>query len=176
MQVLLNVLKLGVCLVVLALFSGCANKGDNNTDSAKTEYTEEKSQVKDPAVQAVLDSKQIEGTEDEIKTLLDQRTFLFGFDKSNIDEDYQSALDVQAVYLNSNMGQDQRILIEGHTDKVGTSTYNVPLGERRANAVKSYLISRGVSGDRIDVKSYGSEMPVSEDDDAMNRRAVVIIQ
>ena len=70
-------------------------------------------------------------------------------------------------------------MIEGHTDDRGTREYNIGLGERRANAVRNYLITQGVDPSRIDTISYGKERPAvvgaNEDAWAQNRRAVTVI-
>jgi peptidoglycan-associated lipoprotein len=69
--------------------------------------------------------------------------------------------------------------IEGHTDERGTREYNLALGERRANAAKNYLVSLGVSADRITMVSYGKERPVALASNpeawARNRRAASVI-
>ena len=52
------------------------------------------------------------------------------------------------------------IVLEGHADERGTREYNLALGERRANAAKDYLMTYGISSDRISVLSYGKERPV----------------
>ena len=68
-----------------------------------------------------------------------------------------------------------RVTIEGHADERGTSEYNLALGERRAAAVRSYLVSLGIGGDRLTTLSYGEEFPFdaghNESAWAKNRRA-----
>ena len=64
----------------------------------------------------------------------------------------------QAAWLRDN--SNLNVVIEGHADERGTREYNLALGERRANAVKDYLITYGISSDRISVISYGKERPV----------------
>jgi len=71
------------------------------------------------------------------------------------------------------------ISIEGHCDSRGSGEYNLALGSRRANAVKEYLVSLGVSASRIDTISYGKEHPIcsesTEDCWAQNRRGVTSV-
>ena len=134
--------------------------------------------VVDPAVQAVIDSGKVSASADEIQSLLHHNEYLFPFDSSELkDRDYK-ALDVQAAYLNSSRGAAEQIVIEGHTDERGTRTYNLALGERRANAVKRYLVLKGVAPGRVEVVSYGFERPVdpahNETAWSQNRRAVII--
>ena len=67
----------------------------------------------------------------------------------------------QAAWLRKN--SDVTIVLEGHADERGTREYNLALGERRANAAKDYLMTYGISSDRISVLSYGKERPVDSD-------------
>ena len=72
-----------------------------------------------------------------------------------------------------------RVSIEGHADERGTREYNLALGARRANAVKEFLVSVGVSSARIDTVSYGKERPVcTESNEAcwtQNRRGITVV-
>jgi peptidoglycan-associated lipoprotein len=72
-----------------------------------------------------------------------------------------------------------KVQIEGHCDERGTIEYNLALGERRANSTKKYLISLGISADRISTISYGKERPLdpghNEEAWAKNRRAHIVV-
>ena len=72
-----------------------------------------------------------------------------------------------------------RIEIEGHTCNIGTAEYNLALGDRRANAVQDYLVSRGVTADRLRTVSYGEERPkydnAREETRRLNRRAALVV-
>jgi len=72
------------------------------------------------------------------------------------------------------------VLIAGNADERGTETYNLALGERRANSVRDYLVVRGVSGSRIQTISYGKECPVAKGHDEasyqQNRNAITSVQ
>ena len=81
----------------------------------------------------------------------------FDYNQYAIDDMDTSTLDLQANWLDEN--PSKYILIEGHCDERGTREYNLALGERRANATKDYLISMGVSPDRISTVSFGKERP-----------------
>ena len=102
---------------------------------------------------------------------------LFAVDQFNISPEYVSVLDGQATWLTTNT--DYVAVIEGHADEQGTSAYNVALSARRANAVREYLISRGVAGNRLQVVSYGKEKPIEICSDeacyTKNRRAVTVL-
>ena len=73
---------------------------------------------------------------------------------------------------------DITIVLEGHADERGTREYNLALGERRANAAKDYLMTYGISSDRISVLSYGKERPVDSGSNPLswskNRRSVSV--
>ena len=82
----------------------------------------------------------------------------------------------QAAWLREN--SDINIIVEGHADERGTREYNLALGERRANSAKDYLMTYGVSSDRISVLSYGKEKPVDSGSNPLswskNRRSVSV--
>ena len=100
-------------------------------------------------------------------------TVHFGYDKSNLDSDSKREIATNVEWMKKN--PNVRVQIEGHCDARGTIEYNVALGERRANAVKAYMVSMGIPADRLSVISYGKEKPVvmgdTEDAWAKNRRA-----
>jgi peptidoglycan-associated lipoprotein len=81
----------------------------------------------------------------------------FDYDKSDIRPDAREALSQTADYLKAN--PSIKATIEGHCDERGSTEYNLGLGDRRANAVKNYLVSLGVSADRMTTVSYGKEKP-----------------
>tara|TARA_B110000003_G_C16348870_1_gene417839 strand:- start:6 stop:503 length:498 start_codon:yes stop_codon:yes gene_type:complete len=82
----------------------------------------------------------------------------------------------QAAWLRKNPGIN--VVLEGHADERGTREYNLALGERRANSAKDYLMTYGVSSDRISVLSYGKERPVDAGSTPLawskNRRSVTV--
>ena len=82
----------------------------------------------------------------------------------------------QATWLRANASVT--VVLEGHADERGTREYNLALGERRANAAKDYLMTYGVSSDRISVISYGKERPVDSGSNPLswskNRRSVTV--
>ena len=180
-----NIIKLAAVAATLWL-AGCASTGGESASDVSAvepgmteEIVVETQPVLDPAVQAVVDSGQVDASPALIGELLDHTLYQFGFDSSKLqDRDYQ-ALDVQAAYLNSNEGKGKKIVIQGHTDERGTRTYNLALGERRALAVKNYLVAKGVSASRVEVISFGFEKPLNPAHDnaawSQNRRAVIVM-
>jgi peptidoglycan-associated lipoprotein len=101
----------------------------------------------------------------------------FDFDKFNLRPDALRILDDAVSKLGAN--PDVRVTIEGHTDSVGTSEYNLALGERRANSVRDYLVNRGVTNTRLRTVSYGEDRPIADNNTAQgraqNRRAHLVV-
>ena len=100
----------------------------------------------------------------------------FATNKSSLTTASRETLRKQATYLRKN--KSLNVTIEGHADERGTREYNLALGERRANAVKDYLMTYGISGKRISVISYGKERPVNSESTPLawsqNRRSVTV--
>lgn len=101
----------------------------------------------------------------------------FALDSSVLSSEAQATLGRQADWLKSNGSVN--VVVEGHCDERGTREYNIALGERRASAAKSYLLSVGVDANRVSTISYGKERPavMGSDESAysQNRRAVTVI-
>src|SRR5229473_799772 len=85
------------------------------------------------------------------------RDAYFDYDKADIRPDARASLSTTADFLKKN--PSIKVTIEGHCDERGSTEYNLGLGDRRANAVKQYLVSLGVSADRISTVSFGKEKP-----------------
>jgi len=102
----------------------------------------------------------------------------FDFDRYSLRPEATRALDEAIKSLQDNPGL--RIEIEGHTCNIGTAEYNLALGERRANAVRDYLASRGIGADRLRTVSYGEERPKHdnsrEETRRLNRRAAMVVR
>jgi len=101
-------------------------------------------------------------------------TIYFDFDRSNLRREARSALDDQMACLQEGAGE---LRVEGHADERGTVDYNLQLGQRRAEAVKQYLVRNGVAASRVNTVSYGEERPAvrgfGESAWAKNRRAEI---
>ena len=117
------------------------------------------------------------GTE-TVKFLADgvpDRVF-FATNKFDLTPTANQTLSKQITYLKTN--SSLKVVIEGHADERGTREYNLALGEKRANSVKDFLISNGISSDRIKVISYGKEKPANPASNAQawaqNRRSVTV--
>ncbi len=101
----------------------------------------------------------------------------FESDSSELSSQARATLEKQATWLNQYSRYS--FTIEGHADERGTREYNIALGARRAQATRDYLISRGISGQRMRTISYGKERPVAVCNDiscwSQNRRAVTVL-
>ncbi len=115
---------------------------------------------------------------DTVKYLADgvpDRVF-FATNESVLTTKSRDTLRKQAAWLRKN--SDINVVLEGHADERGTREYNLALGERRANAAKDYLMTYGISANRISVISYGKERPVDSGSNPLawskNRRSVTV--
>ena len=100
----------------------------------------------------------------------------FATNKSILTTASRDTLRKQAAWMRKN--KDITVTVEGHADERGTREYNLALGDRRANAVKDYLLTYGISGGRVSVISYGKERPVNSGSSPLawsqNRRSVTV--
>jgi peptidoglycan-associated lipoprotein len=101
----------------------------------------------------------------------------FQFDSASLLGPAEKQLAANAAWMKSNPGV--QIQIEGHCDSRGTADYNYALGQRRADAARSYLVSQGVDGGRLHTISYGCERPADSGNGEMswarNRRAAFLV-
>jgi peptidoglycan-associated lipoprotein len=126
--------------------------------------------------QTALAGAAMPGSQQDFVVNVGDRVF-FETDSSELTDQARATLDKQAQWL----GNYNRyaFTIEGHADERGTREYNIALGARRAETVREYLVSRGVSGQRMRTISYGKERPVAVCNDiscwSQNRRAVTVL-
>ena len=104
-------------------------------------------------------------------------TVNFDFDSAELTVSARSTLNRQAAFLSLNPAL--MIVIEGHADERGTREYNLALGDRRATAVRDYLVAKGINSARVRTVSYGKERPAVAGSDeaawAKNRRAATVL-
>jgi peptidoglycan-associated lipoprotein len=121
-------------------------------------------------------SSAVPGSAEDLKVNVGD-TVHFDYDKYAVRDDDRALLQRQAAWLSKYPAV--RVTIEGDCDERGTREFNLALGARRANAVKEYLVSLGVSSARVETISYGKERPVcaesTEDCWSQNRRGVTSI-
>ena len=123
-------------------------------------------------IKETLPGAEVERVGEGIKVTMKENMVNFGFDSSDLTSAAKANLDKLAQVLKNNM--DTNINIYGHTDSKGTDAYNLSLSERRAAAVKNYLVSQGVSSSRMFTMGVGEKEPVASNDTdagrAENRR------
>ncbi len=187
------------CYMVLAfvslLVAGCAPSSANKADvmpsasavspgsqgadarrqgDAQRGATRESSVV--PPASGSLDAlRQGKSTETPVSSPL--KDIFFDYDRYDVRPDARDTLRANADWLRSN--PSARIEIEGHCDERGTNEYNLALGAKRAQAVKDYLVSLGISAERLSTISYGEEIPVCKEPNEncwrRNRRARFVV-
>lgn len=168
-------------VLMAVLLVGCATTPVTPTEEPVEPVSEPVEQVEVPPA-PVAPPREFEAFDDDLNPYVPgtnrllPRTFYFDFDRAIIDPDDLAALEMHATLLRNN--QERSVVIEGHCDERGTREYNLALGERRADAVRSYLTSAGVSPRQIETVSYGEERPEdaghNEASWSRNRRAVMI--
>lgn len=101
----------------------------------------------------------------------------FAYDSWKLSEDGQRALSKDAEWLKAN--GSQKLAVEGHCDERGTQAYNLVLGQKRAKAVRNYLVELGVAGNRITTVSYGKDRPFCKESNEscyqQNRRGHLVV-
>lgn len=171
--------NVAIALPMLALAACSSNDASDEQASVETnsEVTQQQAAEEAVRVQAAKRAAAIKEQErKELAKLRSEHIIYFGFDVSNVDEEFSNILNAHAKFLNAN--SNVKVLIEGHADERGTPEYNIALGERRAKAVVTYLENMGVSSNQLSVVSYGEEKPMlkdrSEEAFSKNRRAVIV--
>ena len=159
-------IKLGFCASVLSVFMvGCSSTSTTTDGSSET-------LPGDNVATGTVGDADINGSmgSDDLSSIADT-VFYFDFDKAILKPESRAALRLHAQNLKAGSRQ---IRLEGHADERGTREYNMALGERRANAVREFLVLEGVNGSSIEVISYGEESPAAHGSDetsyALNRR------
>ncbi len=151
-------------LSVALVMTGCASRKPATT--ATTGSTTNPSTVNTTGLSedAALNAQNLagassKGVTEANKAALAKRVVHFDYDSSDLsNEDYQT-LQAHAQFLMANA--NSKVALTGHTDERGTREYNMALGERRAKAVQSYLITNGVNPQQLEAVSYGKEAPVN---------------
>ena len=150
---------LGIAIPVFFLI-GCASQEPDYSESAENLIEEpivqESYEPTAPRVEAgklVVDSEGSSGVSETLEGI-----FLFDFDQAIVRRSAHAELNKHATALAGD--RYLRVRVEGHADERGTREYNLALGERRADAVRAYLVSQGASSSQIEVISYGEEKPI----------------
>jgi len=157
MRKTLHVVRFAAVLAVGLAISACAKNAEDAQANAAGQATP--------------------GSQQDFVVNVGDRVF-FETDSSELTPQSRATLDKQAQWL-TNYSQYSQFTIEGHADERGTREYNIALGARRAQAVRDYLVSRGIQAQRMRTISYGKERPVAVCNDiscwSQNRRAVTVL-
>jgi peptidoglycan-associated lipoprotein len=166
-------LKLLSVLAIVALVSACSSDKDKNADMANGAGM---GGMGSGTMGAGRAGTVTPGTEEDLAQNVGDRVF-FATDHSDLSTEARGTLDRQAQWLKKYANLS--VTIEGNSDERGTREYNLALGERRADAVRKYLVASGIDASRIQTISYGKERPAVEGNDesawAQNRRAVTVV-
>src|SRR5579863_3747135 len=148
-------LRFGILALVVALATfGCAKNVKPVAPAPSTAAAPATAAT--PAPATVSTAPQVSPLDDPNSPLAN-RIVYFDFDKSDIKPEFLDTLTAHAKYLVAN--PSQKIRIEGYCDERGTVEYNIALGDRRAQAVRRFMLFQGVSADQITTVSYGEAHP-----------------
>ena len=160
----LKLLATTFLLVTVSLLVSCSSS--KKTEDAAPESLAPSEKTAPPSIETSpmsfdasgSDSGKIEGLE----------TINFEYDQSTLSAEARKKLQGNANWMKKN--SSAKVVIEGHCDNRGSNEYNIALGERRAKAVKDYMVGLGVAATRLDTVSYGKEKPVSMGDSESSHR------
>ena len=180
--------KFLISIFILLFVASCTTTSKDTADSSGSgssgEFNTETSSEGSSAAAGELttvdytsdDTGIVPGSQEDLIVNVGDRVF-FDYDSFDLDADAQELLHDQAAWLKQY--GNVNATVEGHCDERGTREYNLALGEKRAQAVKNYLVALGVSSSRLATISYGKERPavIGSNDGAwsQNRRSVTIV-
>ena len=142
-----------ISLVFAAFVLAACSSNDTKEAEAAAAAAEEQ------AAQQAEQQAQVEAQQGREAAAADVGTvFYFEFDSSSLTEDARAQVD---AHIQALLGNNDSVRLEGHTDERGTREYNLALGERRANAVRDYMVANGLPSYRVETISYGEENPVA---------------
>ncbi|MFL5358860.1 OmpA family protein [Archangium sp.] len=153
------------CLLLALGLSGCAA---NNRNSVTTTGVERPAPTA-PAAQVTVRDEGKPSTSDEALAALAAGPIYFTLDSASLTPEAQDSLERLALALRQR--PQARVTVSGHTCELGTTEYNLALGQRRADIVRTHLGRLGVEPQRIQVLSYGEEKPADARELEKNRRA-----
>lgn len=174
-----NLFVLILVSVGLMFIVSCAQtevKSTSPDESQAEEAVQEEditSEADSDAAQTAVEEEALAREKANAKAMFVNEDIYFDYDDSSLNDMDREILKKKAEWLNSN--PDVSVVIEGHCDERGTTEYNLALGDRRAESVRSYLIDLGITSAKLEKISYGEEMPAvqgnNEEAWAKNRRA-----
>jgi len=169
MKYLSRAAKATTVLVAAVVLAACAGKDTKEADEAAAREAARAAEAEAAATVRAAEQAEFQRLEEAAAAV--GNVFYFEFDSSALTRDALEKLDAHIALLRES---DRNVRLEGHTDERGTREYNMALGERRANAVRDYMVANGIATFRIETVSYGEERPVAygsgEENWAQNRR------
>tara|TARA_Y100000590_G_scaffold37823_1_gene40701 strand:+ start:51 stop:554 length:504 start_codon:yes stop_codon:yes gene_type:complete len=163
--------KIILSFLVLGLVAACSSTPKDSADTSGSGTTG----VFNSSADADGSEGIVPGSQEDLIVNVGDRVF-FGYDSAELDQDAQELLQDQVAWIKEH---NVSVTIEGHCDERGTREYNLALGEKRAQAVKNYLIGLGVSSNNVSTISYGKERPAvvgsNEGAWSQNRRSVTLV-
>ncbi len=173
--------RTGLIVAMVALVAACATTQEETTPAGDGMQDTQRTDTRDTrggadAMGAPAGGGFTGSPLDDPSSLLSKRVIYFDFDRTEIRQEFRDIIRAHSEYLTAN--PRTRIVLEGHTDERGTREYNMGLGERRANAVRSMMTLQGVASSQIETVSYGEERPVAlghdEESWRLNRRVEIV--
>ena len=147
-----------ISLVFAAFVLAACSSNDTKEAEAAAAAAEEQA-AQEAAAQEAEQQAQVKAQQGREAAAANVGTvFYFEFDSSSLTEDARAQVDANIQAL---LGNNDSVSLEGHTDERGTREYNLALGERRANAVRDYMVANGLPSYRVETISYGEENPVA---------------
>lgn len=189
-----KIIKISALITAAVIMTGCANK--NKTPTKQDLLAAEKIVINDMASDGVIVSEtsalqardsfiERDGytalnnanvSREQIKLLLDNNVVNFKFDSYELDEVSKNKIKIHIDFLKQN--NNIKVILEGHTDERGDLSYNLNLGEKRAKAVRDFMIRNGVSSGQLETVSFGETRPIDNSSNerawSLNRRAVFV--
>lgn len=169
--------KLFVAVVPVALLTACASTQEAVETAPESTPVQTAPQSSGVDTLSAPAGTGFQGSPlDDPDSLLSKRVIYFDFDRAEVKPEQRSIIEAHAQYLAAN--RNLKVVLEGHTDERGSREYNMGLGERRANAVRSLITLQGASPSQVETVSFGEERPVAMGQDEgswrLNRRVEIV--
>jgi len=169
-----RIISLIAAFAVVLTLSACGKDKDKVQTAATGSETTQTTTNNGTDVNA---TNVVPGSQQDLVVNVGDRVY-FGYDQNDLTAEARTQIERQAQWLKQY--GNVNVMVEGHCDERGTREYNLALGEKRATAVRNYLIAQGVAANRIQSISYGKERPAvmgaDETSWAQNRRGVLVVQ
>jgi len=168
--------SLAITIGTAALLAACSSTPTKTTDS--TTQTQQK-----PMQHETVDTRAVKTMDagsndalDDPKGVLAQRSVYFEFDSYLVKPEYNQLVTAHSNYLEAH--KSRKVIVQGNTDERGGAEYNLALGQKRAEAVRTVMVTLGVAKDQIEAVSFGKEKPKADGHDeaawSQNRRADIV--